>query len=145
MTNISGNGLIVNLQASVTFPVGFEITQFADDADPFDIPTQTISETAMGLNGDMVVWTALSPIEISISVIPNSDDDKNLSTLFEANRGGKDKRVAKDVITLTGIYPDNKKIQLVNGAIISGNSGLSIASAGRMKSKTYVFRFENKN
>lgn len=144
MVNISGNGLNVYVLADRTFPVGFNVTQFADDADPFDFPELQIADTGMGVNGDMVTWTTLAPVEVKISVIPSSDDDVSLATLLEANRGGKNKKVAKDVITMTGIYPDGRTILLNNGVIISGAPNDSVASAGRYKSKTYTFRFENK-
>lgn len=145
MQNISGNGIEVSLKASVTFPTGFSVTAFADDSDPFDLPSIKIAETAMGVNGDLVIWNTPTPIVFSLSVIPGSDDDKNLSILFEQNRAGKNKKSAKDKITITGIYPDGRKITLVNGGITDGMPGDSVASAGRLKSKTYTFAFENKN
>lgn len=104
-----------------------------------------IAETAMGVNGDLVVWNTPTPISVTLSVIPNSEDDVNLSILFEQNRASKNKKSARDSITLTGIYPDGKKITLVNGAMTNGMAGNSVASAGRLKSKTYTFSFENKN
>lgn len=144
MKNISGFGLRVRLLASETFPVGFDITQFADDTDPFDLPSLQISDKAMGLNGDLVSWTTANPIEVSLSVIPNDTDDINLGIIFEANRAGRGKTPARDKITLVGIYPDGRIITLVNGVITDGMPGNSVASAGRMKSKTYNFCFENK-
>ena len=145
MADISINGLEIIVKGSVTFPSGFSVTQFADDADPFDLPDMTIGDTGMGVNGDLVSWGTPAPIEFSLSVIPNSEDDNNLAILFEANRMGKGKRSAKDKITVTGIYPDGKKLTLTNGVIISGAPGNGATSGGRMKSKTYGFRFENKN
>ncbi len=38
MQNISGYGILVNILASKTFPVGLLINQFADDSDPLDVP-----------------------------------------------------------------------------------------------------------
>lgn len=143
--NISGNGIEVSVVGSVTFPSGFNVTQFADDSDPFDLPEIQIAETAMGVSGDLVVWNTPNPITFTLSVIPGSEDDKNLAILFEENRVAKKKKSAKDVITVTGIYPDGSKITLVNGAITNGMPGNSVASAGRLKSKTYTFAFENKN
>lgn len=145
MTNISGNGIEIIVKGSVTYPSGISVTQFADDADPLDFPELAIADTAMGINGDLVVWNTPNPIEVPINVIPNSDNDKDLSILFEANRVAKGKRSAKDVITMTVIYPDGKKVTLNNGALISGTPANGIASAGRMKSKPYTFRFEGKN
>ena len=144
MQDISGVGLQVRVIASVTFPAGFSVTQFADDADPFDIPSIQIADTAMGLNGDMVWWSKAQIIPMTMNVIPNSDDDRNLAVLLEANRVGKGKKPAGDVITVVGIYPDGRSITFPQGKITDGQPGNSIASAGRMKSKAYQFKFENK-
>lgn len=142
MQNISGFGFGVTLQASVTFPNGFDITQFADDADPFDTPEIKVADKKMGLNGDLIIWSTASPIEVKIAVVPGSDDDVNLAILLEANRVSAGKSSAQDVITLTGVYPQGPNLVLSPGIIEMGPVGTSIASAGRMKSKTYSFTFE---
>ncbi|OJW21169.1 MAG: hypothetical protein BGO49_24455 [Planctomycetales bacterium 71-10] len=141
--DISGFGLVVNVIASSTFPAGFVVTQFADDSDPFDIPSVQIADKAMGVNGDLVVWSRAVPIDVSISVIPGSPDDANLGILAQANRPGRGKAPALDSITLTGIYPDGTQITLQSGRLTNAPFGKSVASAGRMKSKTYTFTFQN--
>lgn len=142
MQDVSGFGFQVRLIASKTFPAGFTITAFADDADPFDLPTLQINDAAMGLNGDMVTWTFHAPVPSVINVIPKSDDDKNLAVLFEANRSARGKRPARDIITLVGVYADGSTVTLSKGVCYSGIPANSIASAGRYKSKPYEFRFE---
>lgn len=141
--DISGFGLIVNVQASQSFPVGFPITQFADDSDPFDFPSLQIADKAMGINGDLVTWKKANPIIVTLSVIPGSTDDIALSTLFELNRVGKGKRNVRDSITLTAIYPDGRVKVMTPGVITDGMPGNSVASAGRLKSKSFSFAFEN--
>lgn len=142
---ISGYGMIINLVATSTFPVGFDITQFADDADPFDVADLTLGDTGMGLNGDLVAWTTPNPIEITISVIPGSSDDNNLAILMEANRAGKGKRAILDSIIMSRTFPDDSPpVLLTNGKFISGPPLDAVSSSGRKKSKSYVFRFENK-
>jgi hypothetical protein len=141
--NISGFGLQVQVVASVTFPNGFTVTQFADDADPFDIPSIQIADKAMGLNGDLIVWAKANPIIVNLNVIPSSDDDINLGVLANANQPGRGKILAYDIINLIGIYPDGRTITLKQGAITDAMLGESIASAGRQKTKTYAFAFEN--
>ena len=143
MQDISGFGLRLNLRASITFPIGFDVTQFADDADPFDTPEITVAESAMGLNGDLLRWNNANPIVRTISVVPGSDDDRNLAILLESNRAGRGKNPVQDEITLTAIYPDGKTEVYSPGAITAGQPGNSVASAGRLKSKTYTFVFEN--
>lgn len=145
MNDISVFGLRVQLQASQTFPSGISLTQFADDADPFDAPTMQIRDKAMGVNGDLITWSKATPISLSLSVVPNSDDDRNLAVLFESNRVGKGKQGARDVINLTAIYPDGRTVSFTQGVITDGMPANSPSSAGRFKSKTYQFAFENVN
>lgn len=142
-TDISAFGIRLRLIASTTFPVGIDITQFADDGDSLDMPSQQIADKAMGLNGDLITWSKANPLNLTINVIPNSDDDRNLSVLLEANRVARGKFGSRDTITLTAIYPDGKSITWDEGRITDGIPGLALASSGRMKTKPYIFTFEN--
>lgn len=144
MQDISGFGIQVTLIASVTFPAGFTITEFADDSDPFDVASQQLADKAMTLNGDLLAWAKANPIETTINVIPQSEDDVNLAILAEANRVGRGKTGARDIITLTGVYPNGNGVIFSSGIITDAMVGNSVAGAGRLKSKPYVFSFENK-
>jgi len=141
--DISGFGLKVWLIASETFPAGFPVTAFADDGDPFDLPSMQIAEAAMGVNGDLVKWSKAQVVPMTLSVIPNSVDDVNLGILFDSNRVSKGHRGARDVITMTGIYADGRTVVLTEGIITDGMPSNSVASAGRLKSKQYGFTFED--
>ena len=141
--NIAGVGLTLWLNASNTFPIGFPITQFADDADAISSPDITIGETAMGLNGDLLTWAKAVPIPIKIAVVPDSIDDTNLSILFNANRVGANKASAADSISLIVVFPDETTITFNNGLITAGPSISNVLSAGRLKSKEYSFMFED--
>lgn len=145
MSDISVFGLRVQVIASETFPSGISLTQFADDADPFDAPSMQIRDKAMGINGDLVSWSKANPIPITVNVVPGSDDDKNLSVLFEANRVGKGKFGARDIIDLVAIYPDGSVASFTGGVITDGQPANSAQSSGRLKSKAYAFAFENVN
>jgi hypothetical protein len=118
------------------------LTQFADDADPFDLPSIQVADKAMGLNGDLVVWSRANPINTTVNIIPNTEDDRNLAILLNANRVSRGKNSSRDVITMVGIYPDGRTVTLSNGKITDGAPGISVASAGRMKTKAYQFSFE---
>lgn len=144
MQDISGFGIQVRIVASQTFPNGFTVTSFADDADPFAFTDQQIKDKAMGVNGDLIAWSTATPTELTINVIPKSDDDKNLTVLFEANRAAKGKKPVQDIITMTAIYPDGSTVTLNNGVITNGTVANSVASAGRMNTKSYAFAFEGK-
>lgn len=145
MQDISAFGIRVRLVASVTFPAGIDITQFADDADSLDVPQQQIADKAMGVNGDLIVWSKANPLLTTLNVIPASEDDRNLSVLLEANRVARGKRSARDTITLTAVYPDGRTQTWSQGKITDGIPGNALASSGRMKSKPYLFAFESLN
>ena len=143
MNNIGGFGLKLSVTASMTFPIGFIITQFADDADPFDVPDIQIRDKAMGLNGDLISWGKAVPVSIKISVIPDSQDDINLSILAKTNKVGAGRNPVTDVIGMIGTYPDGSVVILTNGVMTDAPLASSVSSSGRMKSKTYSFAFEN--
>lgn len=144
MQDISGFSLQINLIASVTFPAGFTINQFADDVDPFDLDSIKILDAAMGLNGDLITWAKAVPLPCAIAVIPGSDDDINLQILADSNRVAQGKSSARDQLTLTGIYPDGSTVTLVQGRITDAVFGKSVSSAGRLKTKVYKFIFQDK-
>lgn len=143
-TDIAGFGTIVTLVASTTFPTALPISQFADDADSLDTPGIEIAQVAMGMNGNLVSWPHAVPIPVTISVIPNSDDDKNLQALADANRVGANKNSANDIITINVVYPSGKQISFKSGKLTNAPTGLSIAANGRLKTNTYSFMFESK-
>ena len=141
--NIGGFGLNVVIVAIPTFPTGLSINQFADDADPFDAPSIPIRDAAMGLNGDLISWGKATPVSITLNVIPGSDDDINLSILANQNRVGAGKISANDSINMIASYPDGTIKALFNGVLTDAPLSSSVASSGRLKSKTYTFKFEN--
>ena len=141
--DISGFGAKLRVIASNTFPVGIEVSQFADDSDPLDIPSLQISDGGMGLNGDRVSWTVANEIPVTSNVIAGSEDDKNLALLFEANRAGRNKASAKDQITLIATYPDGQIVTLTGGSCREFMPAKSVSSDGRLKSRPYIFAFEN--
>lgn len=145
MNDISAFGARVQLNASQTFPAGITLTQFADDADPFDIPSIQVRDKAMGINGDLIVWSKANPLPLTLNVVPGSEDDRNLAVLLEANRVGKGKQGARDIVSITVVYPDGRTTSFTQGAITDGMPANSAASSGRMKSKSYAFAFENLN
>lgn len=144
MADISGTGFKAYLIASLTYPTGFQISAFPDDADPFDVPELTTAEYAMGLNGDLVLWRSPKALECTINVIPGTEEANNLEILFDANRVAKGKKAYKDNITLTLTFPDGKVYTLTNGAVVSGMPCDGLQSSGRKKTKSYKFVFENK-
>lgn len=142
--DVSGFGFVMTVIASNTFPNGFGISAFADDSDPFDFPSIAINDVAMGLNGDLVSWSKAVPLKTTMGVIPGSDEDQNLAVLLEANRVGQGKTSARDLVTVTAIYPDGSTLSLTNGRITNGPPSHSVGSSGRIKTNVYGFAFENR-
>lgn len=143
MYDNSQTGLSLTLVASATFPNGFQVTAFSDDADPFDVPAVNIAEAAMNVNGDLVTWSSPQPIPMTINVIAGSEDDINLAILFNANRVASGKKTARDIISVTASYPDGSTTTLSEGKMLSGMPVKSSNNAGKGKSKTYTFTFQN--
>jgi hypothetical protein len=143
MYNVSGFGFEARITASKTFPNGFTVTEFPDDADPLDSPDFTAADTAMGTNGDMIVWSRPAGIEVAFAVIPGSPGDTNLEALLNANRVGKGKQSARDQVGIVLAYPDSTFATLTEGVIVVGSIIKQVASAGRIKTRVYRFRFGN--
>ena len=144
LQDVTGFGVVINIIASNTFPAGFTVTQVADDADPLDFASVKIADTAMGVNGDLIVWAKAVPLPAVVNVIPGSADDINLQILADANRVAQGKASAGDVITMTVIYPDTTVVTLTGGRITDSMFGKSVAGAGRLKTKPYAFAFAAK-
>jgi hypothetical protein len=141
--DVSASGIVLNVRGSVTFPGGITVTAFADDTDPLDFPDIAAATAASNVNGDLVSWTAPVPITVTLAIIPGSEDDNNLGILYNANRASKGRKTARDVITITGTYPDGSTVTLTDGVITSGNPGKGVASSGRLKTRSYVFAFQD--
>jgi len=143
MQDVSAFGIRVRLTASATFPAGITLSQFADDGDSLDVPSQQIADKAMGVNGDLIVWSKANPLTVTINIIPGSEDDRNMDVLMEANRTGLGKRPARDTIQMTAMYPDGSTQTWSNGKLTDGIPGKALASSGRIKTKPYIFAFES--
>lgn len=143
MQDISSFGIRVMVRASVTFPAGFTVSQFADDADPVDNAAVQLKDKAVGANGDLITWSKANPLTLTLNVIPGSVDDQNLSTLAEANRAARGRFPAQDVVDATVYYADGSSVSLSRGVITDAIIGKPVSSAGRMKTKPYTFAFED--
>ena len=144
MQYISGVNSSLRIVASVTFPAGFTVNDWADDADAIEVAVKDIAEGAMGAGANMVVWNVPKIIEMTINVVPGSQSDKNLQLLAQANTAIVNKLVAKDVITATYVNQNDGSIQTFsNGAMTKAAPANSVAQASRLKSKQYAFIFES--
>ena len=144
MEDISGTGIEITLIAAPTFPAGLTLNAFADDSDPLDTPELQTADWGMGVNGDLVIWNTPKPIEVTIGMIHETEQERNLALLADANRPAKGKLTTKDVITMTVNYPNGMRKTLTSGRLVASLPLTPVASAGRYKSKPYRFIFENK-
>jgi len=143
MSDISSNGLVAKLTASVTYPAGIPLVNFASDVDPFDVPELEILNAESNINGEMVAWSVPKPVTVSIAVIPDSATDVLLGVLLSNNRVGFGKPSTKDLITIAVQYFGFPKPRIFTlGRIQSGVFGTATNSSGRRKSKTYKFVFQ---
>lgn len=145
MADVSAIGITAYIKFSNTFPEGFPITSWADDTDPFDQPALDIATATMNVNGELVTTSTPTPLAPTIALIPGSEDDLNMQVALEANRPARGKRLARDIVTLTITYPDGSTATYTDGVMTGGMPIKSVASAGRIKSSTYAFAFENKS
>ena len=143
MNDVSATGLALVVQASKTFPSGIFITQFADDADPLDLPAVDIAQTGMDINGNLVSWSTPTPQTVTINVLAGSEEDQNLAILLDANTAKRGRRAAGDNITMVASYGNGSTTTARNGRITNGSRGSSVAGAGRLKSKQYTFVFQD--
>ena len=86
MEEISVLGTKAWLTADKTFPAGFEISKFPADSDGIDIQEIQMGNAEMGVNGDMITWRTAVPNPLVLTVIPGSDEDKNLQILLLQQR-----------------------------------------------------------
>ena len=139
--DISAVGTKLQIVATKTFPTGFTVSHFSDDNDPFDSPNLAIADTGVDLRGDMVKWATLNLVDFTVSVVPGSEEDENLSRLWQANRCYPDHVPVDDRITITKTLPTGKQTVFKDGIIIEGPADVSGTSEGRLKTNTYAFRF----
>lgn len=141
--DISSFGIGVHLIASVTYPNGIQLSEFADDADPVDSPSIDLAAVAMGVNGDLLSWSVATALPVSVSLIPEGVDDQNLRTLARRNLATKGRTPSRDVIRIVIVLPNGTRSVFSAGRLVNAPVTSSSASAGRLKSNTYSMMFEN--
>lgn len=122
-----------------TFPLGINLTAFAQDSDPLDFPAVTIGEASVNLNGDLISNKTPNPMPVTLNIIPGSDDDRNLDILFQSNMAKRTPEM--DTITLICNYPDGTKRAAISGICTSYVPGKGVTGAGKVKSRPYTFTF----
>ena len=144
MQDVSAVGLSIRLLASVTYPIGTDITAFPEEGENGPDDNHQIVDNTTGVNGELITWDVINGIPYTLLVIPNTPDDDKLDFLFEANRASKNKRSKKDVITLVVTNPVTGVTKTyLNGKVKTGIPGYRYGNDGRIRNKTYGFVFED--
>ena len=102
-----------------------------------------IAQTGMDINGNLVSWSTPTPQTVTINVLAGSEEDQNLAILLDANTAKRGRRAAGDNITMVASYGNGSTTTARNGRITNGSRGSSVSSAGRLKSKQYIFVFQD--
>lgn len=143
MIDISGAKSKVTIIAIPTFPQGFTIEEYATDSDPVVIDDIEVTNTEVGVNGDVVSYKRATMINVELAVIPTTESDKNLEILLNANRLAKNKVATNDDITMIITYADGSTKTFSGGVILSGAVANTVSSDAKIRTKTYRFTFSN--
>lgn len=141
MINVSGFGSRVTIVALSSFPVGFTLSEFSDDADPLVFEETEPTSFEMLYDGSLFAFDKAAPVICKVSVIPGSNDDINLKILLQARKGAIQLVPIPDVTSMVITYPDDGRVMLTAGTILSGPMADSIVQQGRKKANTYTFAF----
>lgn len=141
MINISGFGLKATVVALQTFPMGFTLSQFADEADPIAFERMEPVGFEMLFDGELFAFDKSAPVIVHVSVLPQTEDDINLKMLLASKKGGVKWATFSDITTMVVTYPDGGKVVLSNGTITAGPPGDTVKQTGRKGCNTYSFAF----
>ena len=131
-----------------------DITQFSDEGTPFECPDVDLSDNKKNLNGQMISSRTPSVYTISITVIPGSREDRELTKLAEksAIMPGNVRPISEIVIEsiILRIPEINESSEETGksvfswlyGRMKSAPTGPSTSAEGRMSARTFTFEME---
>ena len=143
MINVSGFGLGVTIVAVQSFPMGFNLSKFADDQDPLSAKPYEPFGYDLLYDGELFAFDKAAVVEVDVSVVPNTDDDINLKILLQSRRGGISILPFDDSVTMVINYPDGGRVILSSGSILSGPVMDNITQSGRKSGNIYKFVFSS--
>lgn len=141
--DVSALGFKILVQDSRVFPRGFTINRTADGADPFAFSTVTVGSVTSDANANIVYRTTPNPTEFTINLLPTSEEDKNMSLLFECHRPRPGVPKTGGEITITVIYNDGSSTTAIKCYFLTGDPKRSIQGDSRYKNKVYTFACED--
>lgn len=145
MERIDGFGLGVTILALQSFPMGFSISQFADDVSPLEVEETEPVGYDMLYDGSLFAFDKAAPVKLSIGVIAGTTDDINLKILLQARKAASTIIPIPDITSAVITYGDGGRILLSNGTILRGPLGDTVQREGRKKGNVYTFVFGSFN
>jgi hypothetical protein len=141
MQNLSAFGTGITVVALSTFPVGFSLSEFADDSDPLVIDDVEPVGSENLVDGSIFFFDKAAPVKVVVSLIAGSQDDLNCKILLQARKGSSSIINIPDITSLVINYPSTGLVAFSEGSIVSGPLGDSIQQSGRFKGNKYTFMF----
>lgn len=130
------------------------ITQFSDEGTPFECPDIDLSDNKKNLNGQMISSRTPSVYTISLTVVPGSKEDRELTKLAEKSTimPGNVRPISEIVIdsiilrvpeiNASSETTGSSVFTWLNGRMKSAPTGPSTSSEGRMSARTFTFEME---
>lgn len=153
MIDISTVGASVEIE-STGLNGAIRITQFSDEGTPFECPDVDLSDNRKNLNGQMISSRTPSVYSVSVTVIPGSIEDMELSRLAQkaALMPGnvspiRDLIISKITLKLpaineSGVNSGSRTFVWTHGRMKTAPTGPSSSAEGRMAARTYTFEME---
>lgn len=144
IADVSFAGSIVTISGSSG---SCTIKNFADDANPIEFHENVVSDVSMNLYGYLARSVSPLPIIFSVTVVPGSDEDGDLTAIWKNMRlrngtgsaSWESPMTAK--ITLGNTQMSPSSFQFTKGTMISGPGGPGSKPTGKMSGRTFTFAF----
>lgn len=154
MKDISTVGAYVDIK----FKSGpsIHITEFSDEGTPFECPDVDLSDNRKNLNGEMISSRMPTVYPVSVTVIPGTDQDKelvrkaHLAALYKGNVTKIKDLIVEQIIVFVPNIDESAEASAVgrtytfkNGRMKTSPTGPSSSAEGRMSARTYAFEMQD--
>lgn len=157
MIDISSVGSKITIEIGGREPI--VISEFSEEGTPFECPDVDLSTNEKNLNGQMISSRKAAVYTVSVTVIPGSVADVELTraaqdaAIFHGNTTAISNLIVKSIILATpqinqsveAITSNNSNIityKWMNGRMKSAPTGPSTSAEGRLSARTFVFEME---
>lgn len=148
----------VGAWVEIKFKAGgsIKITEFSDEGTPFECPDVDLSDNRKNLNGEMISSRMPTVYPVSVTVIPGTDQDKELvrrahqAALYKGNVTKIDQLIVDQITVHVPNIDGSAETSAVgrtytfkNGRFKSSPTGPSSSAEGRMSARTYTFEMQD--